>query len=280
MTGTAALQDAVARLRAAGVDDPAGDARRLLLHAFGSDLQRHQLAERLSQPLPGSVAARFQAMVTARAARQPVSQITGRRAFWTHDFAVTRDTLDPRPETEVLVEAALGLSWHNVLDLGTGTGAILISLLAARPGSLGLGTDVSEAALRVARGNATRIGVSADFRLSDWFANVAGRFDLIVSNPPYIAISEMTGLSPEVREWEPAGALTDGGDGLSAYRAIAAGAGRHLNHGGHVLCEIGAAQGPAVSALFREAGAEVRVITDLDGRDRVVASRFRQESAG
>ncbi|MDO5621147.1 MAG: peptide chain release factor N(5)-glutamine methyltransferase [Paracoccus sp. (in: a-proteobacteria)] len=267
MTGAEALATAAARLAGAGVADPEGDARRLFLHVLG--VPRHHLAQALTAPLPDP--AGFDAAITARAARQPVAQIIGRRAFWKHDFRVTRDTLDPRPDTETLVAAALDLPWRSLLDLGTGTGAILISLLAERPGVRGLGVDMSSAALEVARDNAACIGVQADFALSDWFAAVSGRFDLIVSNPPYIAADEMAGLAPEVHDWEPHLALSDGADGLTAYRAITAGAEAHLSPGGWLAVEIGPAQGAAVAALFAQAGlTEIRVLPDLDGRDRAV----------
>jgi release factor glutamine methyltransferase len=164
-----------------------------------------------------------------------------------------------------------------VLDLGTGSGAILLTLLAERPEAEGLGTDVSEAALRVARGNAVRLGVRrCSFRQSDWFSAVDGQFDLIVANPPYIAEWEMADLAPEVRDWEPELALTPGGDGLSAYRIIAAGARRCLRPGGRVAVEIGPAQAEAVMALFRAGGlAEIECRTDFDGRDRVILGRNR-----
>ena len=137
-----------------------------------------------------------------------------------------------------------------------------------------MGTDISEAALDVARRNAGDIGVAAAFVRADWYMGVRGRFDLIVSNPPYIAADEMAGLSRDVRDWEPHGALTDGADGLTAYRAIAAKAGEHLNPGGHVLVEIGPTQARAVGVFFADAGAETQVIHDLDGRDRVILARF------
>ncbi|HRO15392.1 MAG TPA: peptide chain release factor N(5)-glutamine methyltransferase, partial [Paracoccus sp. (in: a-proteobacteria)] len=202
------------------------------------------------------------------------SQIVGWRDFWKHRFRVTRDTLDPRPETETLVAAALDRPWRTVLDLGTGTGAILLSLLADRPGAAGLGVDLSPAALDVARANAAALGINAAFAQSDWFSAVHGQFDLIVSNPPYIAAAEMAGLSPEVRDWEPRAALTDEGDGLGAYRAIAAGAGAHLAPGGWMMVEIGPGQGAAVAGLFCAAGLhQVTVAPDLDGRDRLVSGR-------
>ena len=279
-TGHELCRQAAAQLAAAGVPDPARDLRHLFLHALavaGQPVARHHLAEVLARPVPDAVAEALAEAVAARIRRQPVSQITGRRAFWTHEFRVTPDVLDPRPETEALIAAALDLPWRSVLDLGTGSGAILVSLLAARPGAVGTGTDLSPAALAVARGNAEAIGVSAAFIESDWFSAVSGRFDLIVSNPPYIAAEEMPGLAPEVRDWEPRVALTDEGDGLSAYRAICAGAGAHLSPGGHLLVEIGAAQGAAVADLMRRAGLEgVRILPDLDGRDRVVCGKLSQ----
>lgn len=282
MSATAAqsLREAEARLAAADVPDPAGDARRLLLFALNTAdpaVRRHHLPDLLARPLPQAAAAAFARAIAARAARQPVAQITGRRAFWAHDFRVTPDVLDPRPETETLVEAALALPWRRVLDLGTGSGAILVSLLAARPGARGTGTDLSPAALAVARENADNIGIKADFLESDWYGAVTGRFDLIVSNPPYITDAEMAALAPEVRDWEPRMALTDGADGLNAYRAICAGAPAHLEPGGHLLVEIGPTQGPAVAALMRQAGfPEVRILPDLDRRDRVVCGKLSQ----
>ncbi len=266
-----ALRAAMARLRAAGVADPAGDARRLLAFAMGVDPGR--LTVVLGDPLTAEAAERFAAAVAARAARQPVAQITGARDFHGIRLRVTRDTLDPRPETERLVEAALERRFDRVLDLGTGTGAILLALLAARGDATGLGVDLSQAALVVAQGNAAALGIGARARFvrSDWYSAVEGRFDLIVSNPPYIAAAEMAGLSPEVRDWEPHLALTPGGDGLDAYRAIAAGARAHLAAAGVVMVEIGPTQGAAVADLFRAAGLQgIRILQDLDGRDRVV----------
>lgn len=271
MTPAEARTMAAGRLAAAGIEGAARDADRILAAVLGIEPGRLRLLER---DLTGDEMRRLDQGLAARAARRPVAQIVGYRDFYDHRFRVTRDTLDPRPETEVLVRAALDLPWASVLDLGTGTGAILISLLAARPGAAGLGTDLSEAALAVARENAQTIGVPARFVRADWFEGVTGRFDLIVSNPPYIALSEMAGLSPDVRDWEPHAALTDGADGLGAYRAIAGGLFRHLAPGGRLLVEIGPAQGAAVSAILADAGARTRVIADLDGRDRVVSGWF------
>lgn len=273
MTATLAYREAVARLTAAGLPDAARDARLLMAHALEISADRVMLA--LHDPLPEAAAMRLEEAVTARLARQPVSQITGQRQFWGRSFRVTRDVLDPRPETETLVAEALAAPFSRVLDLGTGSGAILLTLLAERSGATGIATDLSDAALEVARGNAVALGLTdrASFLQGDWFAPVSGRFDLIVSNPPYIAADEMAGLSPEVREWEPHLALTPGGDGLDAYRAIAAGARDHLLPQGRLLVEIGPTQGAAVAALFTAAGlAQARILTDLDNRHRVVSA--------
>ena len=167
--------------------------------------------------------------------------------------------------------AALERPFARVLDLGTGTGCLAVTLLAERPEASGVATDLSEAALAVARRNAEAHGVAErlELRHGDWWAPVEGRFDLIVSNPPYVAAAEMAGLAPEVRA-EPRLALTPGGDGLGAYRAIADGLLRHLVPGGRALLEIGATQGPAVAAILRAAGLDaVRLRPDMDGRDRV-----------
>lgn len=268
-----ALRVAAARLAVAGVSDPERDAQVLLAHAL--DVPRHRLRDALAAPLGQAAQDRFQRAVQARASRQPVSQIIGRRAFWKHEFEVTRDTLDPRPETETLVEAALERPFRRVLDLGTGTGAILVSLLAERPQAGGTGTDISQAALDVAARNAARLGVVADFVRADWFAGVTGCYDLIVSNPPYIALAEMDALSPEVRHWEPRNALTDEGDGLGAYRLIAAGAASHLAPGARLIVEIGPTQAAEVAAIFRLAGfPETGIRRDLDGRDRVIVAQW------
>ena len=259
-------------LAGAGVPDPATDARRLLEYVMRQQAER--TGGHASDPPDETALALYRRAVEARAARVPVSRIVGGRAFWKGWFRVTPDVLDPRPETETLVEAALRRPFARVLDLGTGSGCIVVSLLAERPEATGVGTDVSDRAVLVAGENALRHGVADRLilPLSDWYADIGGRFDLIVSNPPYIAADEVDGLAPEVRDHDPRAALTDGADGLNAYRAIVAGARDHLTPGGRLMVEIGAGQGSAVSALFRGAGLEnVDVLPDLDGRDRVVS---------
>lgn len=273
VSGSVALRAAIPTLREAGVEDAPRDARLLLAHAMGIAADR--LTLHLPDTLTDAQAAAFKSAIAARIARQPLSQITGRRLFWGHMFHVTQDTLDPRPETEILVAEALSRPFVKMADLGTGTGCILISCLLGMPVASGLGTDLSAAALLVAAENATThgLGTRVRFRQADWFSGIADRFDLIVSNPPYIAASEMEGLSPEVLGWEPHSALTPGGDGLDAYRAIALGAGARLMAGGRLLLEIGPTQGQAVSALLAAQGFQaIRILPDLDGRDRVVSA--------
>ncbi len=266
-----ALRRAIPRLQEAQVEDAARDARVLLAHALG--IGHDRLTLKLQDDLTDPQAAVYEEALVARMARQPVAQITGRRLFWGLSFRVTRDTLDPRPETETLVAEALREPFLKMLDLGTGTGCILLSCLKGMPMARGLGTDISDPALQVAVGNTRDLGLEARarFRRSDWFSDVTGAFDLIVSNPPYISAKEMDQLAPEVRDWEPHLALSPGGDGLDAYRAIARGVGARLMPGGRILVEIGPTQGPAVSEMFAAAGlGEIRVLPDMDGRDRVV----------
>ena len=259
-----------ARLQDAGIDGAARDARLLLAHVTG--LSAVRLGSAMGEVAAPDVAVRYEGIIARRASREPVSHITGKRLFFNHEFQVSPAVLDPRPETEALVLAALGAPFKRVLDLGTGSGAILLSLLAERDGATGVGTDLSDAALTVARENARRLELAGRcvFQKADWFAGVTGPFDLIVSNPPYIAQNEMANLAPELSH-EPTMALTDGADGLSAYRAICNGALAHLAPDGRLMVEIGWTQGPAVAALMATAGlADITVLPDLDGRNRVV----------
>lgn len=273
MIANEVLRSAVLRLTAAGIPDASRDARALLAYVARIALER--LTLHLQDSLLPEVMARFDEVVTRRVNREPVSHITGQRLFWGRSFCVTADTLDPRPETELLVQTALSVPFVRVLDLGTGTGCILLSLLADRPTATGTGTDIHQVTLTVAQKNAVTHGLvsRARFILSDWFSSVTGRFDLIVSNPPYIAESEMSSLSPEVLR-EPRCALTPGGDGLDPYRQIAAKASAYLAPQGRLIVEIGPTQGSAVASFFANAGfSDIHKLQDLDGRDRVVVAR-------
>jgi len=261
-------------LHKAGIAGPERDARLLLAHAMGIGADR--LTLHLQDAAGESAIHLFPVHLEARIGGRPVSRIIGRRMFFGRWYRVTNDVLDPRPETETLVEQALAGPMRHVLDLGTGSGCLLITLLAERPKAQGLGSDLSQAALNAAADNARALGVSdrAQFRLSDWWQDIPDRFDLIVSNPPYIAASEMPHLAREVRDHDPEMALTDGADGLVAYRAIAAGALSHLTPGGRLLVEIGPTQGAAVAGLLKAAGLhDISLSADMDGRDRVVGAR-------
>lgn len=272
MTRAELLRAAAARLAGAGVDGPERDARVLLRAASGLSPARFSTELRAA---PGTgEAERFEAMIAARLRRQPVSQILGEREFWGRSFHVTADVLDPRPESESLIAAALdGPPRRRLLDLGTGSGALLLTLLAEWPGARGLGIDASPAALAVASGNAHRLDLAdrADFAEGDWLTGITGRYDCILCNPPYIPEDDLAGLSPEVRDWEPRMALSPGGDGLAPYRRISAELGRVLEPGGVALFEIGYDQGESAPLLFRQAGwSDVRLLQDLGGHPRVI----------
>ncbi|MBV1904178.1 MAG: peptide chain release factor N(5)-glutamine methyltransferase [Marinosulfonomonas sp.] len=252
------------------------DARVLLAHALG--ISRDRVTLHLHDDPDAAQGAAFQALIDRRLLHQPVSQIIGQRAFYGLDFTVSGDVLDPRPETEQLVEIALTEPFSNVLDLGTGSGCILLTLLEQNGGANGVGTDISAPALSVAKANAAALNVTsrAEFLISDWYNGVSGQYDLIVSNPPYIAQAEMAGLAPEVRDWEPHIALTPGGDGLNAYRAIGAGARAHLAPGGRLIVEIGPTQAGDVAQIFAQAQLQqIQIAQDLDGRDRIVSAYRR-----
>ena len=274
MTVQEALAIAIAALKEAGIEDAPRDARRLMAATLGLE------PGRLTLHLPDAVdpldETTYFAAIKERQARRPMSHLLGYRDFYGRRFNVSSDVLDPRGDTETLIEAALSEPFEHVLDLGTGSGCILVTLLAEFDRARGVGTDVSDAALEIAAKNAGALGVAArcEFMRSDWFAHVTGRYDLIVSNPPYISAEEMGDLQPELAH-EPREALTDEGDGLSAYRAITAQAGAFLAPNGRLLVEIGSAQGQAVAKMVRQAGfGQVTILQDLDGHDRVVWGRW------
>lgn len=275
MRASFVLRDGIARLTDAGIIGPERDARALMAHALG--IRPDRLLMHLADDVSQEVADRFDAAIARRATREPVSHITGVRQFYGRDFTVSKDALDPRPETEILIVEALKAPFDRVLDLGTGTGCILLTLLAENKTATGLGVDASADALQVATQNANQLNLTdrAEFQKSDWFSNVTQQFDLIVSNPPYIAMSEMPDLSPEVQGYEPHMALTDFSDGLSAYRTICAQAGAYLAPKGRLLVEIGPTQAHDVHIYMKKAGFEsIRCLTDFDGRDRVICAEM------
>lgn len=259
-------------LRAAGVETAERDAHILLCHVM--EIEQAALFARMDEKLPQSVLYGMDRVVAVRSLHQPVSHIIGKRGFWNHEFLVNSDVLDPRPDTETLVAAALEQPFENVLDLGTGSGAIVLSLLAETPAAMAVATDISAKALDVARRNAGRIGVADRVRFveADWLSGVTGQFDLIVSNPPYISEAEMEALAPDVRDWEPHLALSPGGDGLAAYRILAEGLHGFMAPSGRAFFEIGYRQATDVCKIFTNMGfAQPKVLKDLSGHDRVVA---------
>ena len=281
MTVGQALRQAEARLRSGGVPDPALDAERLLRHALGWD--RADVIARGAEALPETDAQRFFALVEERAARRPLQHITGIQAFWRHEFLVTPDVLIPRPETEVLVETALDLIRDRpapvVVDVGTGSGCIALSIAAERPDAIVHGVDASAPALAVATENARRLGLDHGVELHqgdliDPVARLRGAIDLIVSNPPYVDPSEIPTLAPEVRDHEPRPALLAPDPPYGIYRRIAREACGALRPGGHLIVEVGQGMAETVAQVFGEAGlVDVATRPDLAGIPRVVSGR-------
>jgi release factor glutamine methyltransferase len=276
MTLVQAWTSARDRLKAAKLDSPVIDARLLVEAASGAT--RMDILTDPQRLLTDEQAGMLEAYVGRREQREPVGRILGRQGFWKIMLKVTPDVLSPRSDTETVVDVALKAfeerQAFSVLDLGVGSGAILLAILAERPAARGLGVDRSEEALAVARENAANLGLAgrAAFLRGDWAAGLEpGSFDLVVSNPPYIPSADREGLEPEVRDHEPRMALDGGPDGLDAYRELAPQILAMLKPQGPFAVEIGHDQSQAVEALFREAGAvDVRTVQDLAGRDRVV----------
>ncbi|MCX8134538.1 MAG: peptide chain release factor N(5)-glutamine methyltransferase [Roseococcus sp.] len=274
----ALLCAAGAALRAAGIETPRLDARRLLAHALGCTPEA--LLREPRAPVPSAQAAAFRALIARRAARAPVALLTGRAGFWTLDLEVSAETLIPRPDSEALVEAVLasGRAPRRVLDLGTGTGALLLAVLREFPAARGVGVDLRPGAAALAARNAARHGLAgrASFLAGDWAAALHARFDLVLSNPPYIPSAEIAGLMPEVAAHEPPSALDGGPDGLAAYRALCAALPGLLAPGGLAVLELGAGQAGAVAALAEAAGLRVAgQREDLGGVPRAILLECR-----
>jgi release factor glutamine methyltransferase len=268
----AALRDGAASLREAGIDNPRLEARLLLAHALG--ITGEALLRDPHTPIDRGP---YDALLQRRVAHEPLALITGRREFWSLDLAVSAATLIPRADSETLIEAALAAlpdrsRVRRILDLGTGTGCLLLAALSEFPGAFGVGTDRSAAAAVLARDNAAmhEMANRAAFVCTDWAAALAGRFDLILSNPPYIPIGELHALMPEVARFEPASALDGGPDGLDAYRRILPVLPGSLTAGGIAVLELGQNQADAVAGLARDVGFITAVRADLAGIPRAM----------
>jgi release factor glutamine methyltransferase len=267
----AALTAITARLKAAGIEEPRREARLILAAALGTSAAGLMARDTVDQTA-------YEPLVVRRAAREPLAYITGRKEFWGLEFAVSPATLIPRPDTETLVEAALesGLQPRTVLDLGTGTGCLLLAVLHETPTAFGVGVDINPQAAALARRNAESLGLAprAAFLAGNWAESLGRRFDLILSNPPYIEQAGLATLMPEVQNYEPGTALDGGADGLSAYRAIIEDLPRILAPNGLAVLELGAGQAISMGALAAAAGFTCTFRRDLAGIERAALLKF------
>jgi len=279
----ALLRRTRASLASAGIADAAPDAR--LIVEYATSTGRMDLIRDPGRMVPPVEALAVEKMLARRLAGEPVHRILGRREFYGLTLMLSPDTLEPRPDTETLVDLVLPrlrviaaeCGHCRILDLGTGTGAIALALLSQIPRAHAVAADIAPGALATARRNAEANGLSDRFETvqSDWFDTISGRYDAILSNPPYITDDEYAELPPEVKDHDPARALLAGADGLDAYRVIAAGAAQHLESGGFVGLEIGANQQAGVTAVFEAAGfGRLETAKDLGGRDRALVFGF------
>ena len=274
MTVQELLTAGQAKLRECGISDPVRDARLLLADCLELRTQNLNLLD--NSCISEIKISKFWRMINERCKRKPVSKILGYRSFWGRDFEINENVLDPRGDTETLIELILDCNFENMLELGTGSGAIAITVLAERPEVTCVATDISQYALNTARTNSKRHGVQNRLKLlySNWFDKISGSFDIIVSNPPYISSEEYAQLSAEVLKYDPKISLTLGGDGLEAYREILSQALEKLSKNGHIFLEIGYTQANAVGHLFKEAGfQQIKVHKDLGSRDRVISAK-------
>lgn len=268
------------QLQKAGVDNPVLDTRLLVAHALGCD--RVSLIANPERVLTDEEHAAIATLIERRAQREPVARILGAREFWGLPFGLNEATLEPRPDSETLIEAALQCARERgapqtILDLGTGTGCLLLSLLHEWPHAFGLGIDQSDRALEQATINAETLDLAdrVRFQKGNWLDGIDARFDLIVSNPPYIPDADIEWLEPEVKNHDPMAALGGGADGLEPYRLIIPSLTAHLNDGGAVFFEVGMHQAPNVATLLEKAGlTDITTTRDLGGVERIVGARI------
>lgn len=279
-----ALRDGAARLAGAGAGTPQLDARLLLQAAAGRSTE--ELLCNPDEELTMIQAAQFARLIARRVLREPVSRILGRREFWSLEFEISPETLDPRTDSETLIEAVLGLAADRrrplrILDIGTGSGCLLLALLGEFPRARGLGIDISGKALEVARRNAAGLGLAdradflhCDIRAADWALLAGGPYDVVISNPPYIPDRQIEGLAPEVANYDPRIALSGGEDGLDFYRIITGSVAKLLRNPGWMALEAGIGQAAAIQELVCAAGLGILPVRyDMNGLARVVAAQ-------
>lgn len=262
------------KLRSSGISSYTRDARAL--SAYAIEIQPDQVILHANTDVTNSQQEVLLALINARCEGKPVARILGSRLFWGRRFEINQHVLDPRGDTETLIELALKKPAKKILDLGTGSGNLAVTLLCEWPEAEAVATDISLYALKVAARNAKSHKVSErlEFTESDWFSNISSKFDLIVSNPPYIGADEVDGLEKNVKDFDPIIALSPGKDGLSAYRQIAKNAIGHLETDGRLIVEIGNMQGADLKHILNIYGyKEIRLHKDLDGYDRVVSCK-------
>lgn len=267
-----AIREGASRLGAAGIDNPRLESRLLLAHALGRTVE-----DLIREPAASAIPSNFENLIDRRVAREPLAYILGWREFWSLRFHVSPATLVPRPDSETVVETALALAPDvqaplRLLDLGTGTGCLLLAFLHERPRAFGIGIDRSEAAAHLARRNSRDLGLAARsaFLCGDWAASLSGRFDLALCNPPYVATPELAELMPDVRFHEPRGALDGGHCGLTAYRAIIATLRDVLTPTGAAVIELGSGQFDFVASIAGRSGFRYEARPDLSGTARAM----------
>ena len=261
-------------LKKIGIDNSIGDSKKMLAHIMGISKEKLLLLE--PEIFPKSLEAKFFKMIGLRKQHQPVSQIIGYKSFWGRDFFISNKVLDPRAETEELIHHALKKEFSNILDLGTGSGAIIITLLLENTSATGVGVDIDLEAIKVAKINSKNfsVGKRIGFLQSNWCESITEKFDLVISNPPYVDINEKDQYSSHLVKWEPYHAIFSEAGGTAAYQVIAKQLKKVMLKSGLALFEIGFSQSSAVSVIFTKEGFTAEVFKDMSGRDRVIKVTF------
>ena len=269
------LADTIIKLSESGIEGAARDAR--ILTAYALQIPISELSLKINEQVSGEITSKLEKLILRRIHREPISKILGRREFWGRTFSINENVLDPRGDTETLIDFVIEKPVKSVLELGTGSGAIAITLACEWKEVHVTAIDISEEALSLAKSNAEKFNVQnkIDFFKSDWFEAVKGSFDLIISNPPYIGLIEKDEISTEVIKYDPEIALFAGRDGLDAYRRIIPNLPKFLNPDGFAVLEIGASQGNQVKNMMNAVGLiDAKIVKDLSGKDRLVAAKF------